>query len=200
MSEDEIIFMNLVIDIDKKIPVIVVDEEIDLTITSSSSRSVPVSINIVNTQINLSTNKLLTTTTITSVPVASSTKTSTSASPAKDWGKSITSLPIFGLKEIEIHRKKSGKTPETAIIKTLNRGRRFKEERYISADSIFCKESTDRLLFKCVCKASMKKEMRNVNVEIDKLSGDVICGQCTCPAGQSGYCNHVMALLFEIAD
>ena len=200
MSGDEIIYMKLVIDIDKKIPVIFVDKEIDLTITSSSSRSVPVSLNIVNTQIDLTTtntNQLLTT----SIPVASSsTTTSTSASAAKDWEKSLASLPIFGLNEIEIHRKKSGKTPETAIIKTLNRGRRFKEERYISADSIFCKEKIDRLLFKCVCKASMKKEMRNVNVEIDKLSGEVICGQCTCPAGQSGYCNHVMALLFEIAD
>ena len=23
---------------------------------------------------------------------------------------------------------------------------------------------------------------------------------CTCPAGRSGYCNHVMGLLFELAD
>ena len=46
----------------------------------------------------------------------------------------------------------------------------------------------------------MKKDKRNVYVEIDKTSGEVHVGSCNCPAGKSGYCNHVMALLFEIAD
>lgn len=35
---------------------------------------------------------------------------------------------------------------------------------------------------------------------LDKKSGNVLMAQCSCPAGKSGYCNHVMALLFEIAD
>ena len=28
----------------------------------------------------------------------------------------------------------------------------------------------------------------------------MISGQCNCPAGECGYCQHVMALLFEIAE
>ena len=55
----------------------------------------------------------------------------------KDWGKLLKDLPRFTIREIELHRLKCGKTPESAIIKTLDRGRKFKEERYISADSIF---------------------------------------------------------------
>jgi len=42
----------------------------------------------------------------------------------------------------------------------------------------------------------MKKEKRNVHVALDKDTGNVIHADCSCPAGKSGYCNHVMALLF----
>lgn len=59
------------------------------------------------------------------------------------WGKLLKGLPLFSIKEIEKHHLQSGKTPETAIIKTLERGRKFKEERYISADSIFSKCDND---------------------------------------------------------
>ena len=54
-------------------------------------------------------------------------------------GKSLEMLPQFTIKEIEQHRQLSGKTPESAIIKTLDRGRKFKNERYITSDSIFTK-------------------------------------------------------------
>ena len=46
----------------------------------------------------------------------------------------------------------------------------------------------------------MKKEKRSVSVTLDKKNGEVKCAKCSCPAGKSGYCNHVMALLFDIAD
>ena len=41
------------------------------------------------------------------------------------WGKSIDNLPQFTIKEIEQHRLNSGETPESAIIKTLDNGRKF---------------------------------------------------------------------------
>ena len=46
----------------------------------------------------------------------------------------------------------------------------------------------------------MKKEKRNVTVSISRKYSNVVKGQCSCPAGKSGYCNHVMALLLELAD
>ena len=51
-------------------------------------------------------------------------------------GKSLNNMPLFTLKEIELHRKSSGKIPGLAIVKTLDRGENFKKKRYISADSI----------------------------------------------------------------
>ena len=52
------------------------------------------------------------------------------------WGKSLEMLSQFTIKEIEQHRQLSGKTPESAIIKALDRGRKFKNEPYITSDSI----------------------------------------------------------------
>ena len=40
-----------------------------------------------------------------------------------------------------------------------------------------------------------------MEVGINKVSADIIFAKCSyCPAGELGYCNHVVALLFEITD
>ena len=90
--------------------------------------------------------------------------------------------------------------PGVSIIKTLERRRKFKEERYISADSIYTYLSDELFFVKAKCKASMKKEFRNIEISLSRSNGLVISGKCTCPAGNSSYCNHVMALLLKIAD
>ena len=79
-------------------------------------------------------------------------------------------------------------------------GRKFKEERYLSADSVFTTVSENHFNVKAKCKASMKKEIRRVEVSLDWETGLVVSSKCSCPAGKRGYCNHVMALLFELAD
>ena len=45
-------------------------------------------------------------------------------------------MPLFTIKEIDLQRKRSSKIPGLAIVETLDCGKKFKEERYISADSI----------------------------------------------------------------
>ena len=50
------------------------------------------------------------------------------------------------------------------------------------------------------CKASVKKEKRKVTAKLNRRNEKVKSGSCTCPTGGSAYCNHVMGLLFEIAD
>ena len=45
-----------------------------------------------------------------------------------------------------------------------------------------------------------KQRMRRRNDKLDKTLGEVKSANCSSPAGKSGYCNHVMALLFELAD
>ena len=39
-----------------------------------------------------------------------------------------------------------------------------------------------------------------MEVGINKANCDIIFTKCGCPAGESGYCNLIIALLFETAD
>ena len=81
-------------------------------------------------------------------------------------------LPLFTVKEIEAHRTESGKQGR-AVMKTLDRGRKFKEERYLSSNDIFAAETINNFVVKGKCKASIKKETRHMQVYVDKLSGCV---------------------------
>ena len=116
----------------------------------------------------------------------------------REWGKCLMEMPLFSIREIEQHRQASGKG--NAIGETLDRGRKFKEERYLSADSLFTLSSPELFKVKAKCKASMKKEVRDVEVSLNHQTSLISDASCSCPAGKSGYCNHVMALRFELAD
>ena len=82
----------------------------------------------------------------------------------------------------------------------MDRGRKLKIKRYITSDSIFTKCDKGIFYVKGPCKASMKKERRPVTVKLSTIISKVIDRRSSCPSGKSGYCNHVMALLLEIAD
>ena len=109
-------------------------------------------------------------------------------------------LPVFTRREIDIHAKNCSKTKRKAIKKTNFRGSLFKQERYLTSDTIYTARKGRFFLAKCCCRASMKKVKRNVLVHISRRTSLVEKASCTCPAGKSGYCSHVMALLHELAD
>ena len=46
----------------------------------------------------------------------------------------------------------------------------------------------------------MKKEKHSVAVKLSTITSKVLDDNCSCTAGKSGYCNHVMALLLELAE
>ena len=46
----------------------------------------------------------------------------------KIWGKDLTYMPPLTIKEIEIHQQNNGKVPGLSVIKTLDRGKKFKED------------------------------------------------------------------------
>ena len=56
-----------------------------------------------------------------------------------EWKKDLKGLPVFTIREIEEHRLKSGKN-NNSIMKTTERGKKFKEERYLSSNDIFVKK------------------------------------------------------------
>ena len=72
-------------------------------------------------------------------------------------------MPLFAIKEIEEYRLKSGKQGK-ALIKTINRGKKFMERRYLVRDSIYVKKSKGNSIIKARCKASMKRETRKLAV------------------------------------
>ena len=61
-------------------------------------------------------------------------------------------------------------------------------------------KSEDLFKFKGVCHNSKKNEKRFVELHLCRKSSKVISSHCSGPAGNSGYCNHIMAMLYEIAD
>lgn len=115
-----------------------------------------------------------------------------------NWGKSLAELPIFTRREIEAHRQASGK--QNPVMKTLDRGQKFQEERYLRSNTIFTSHSDTRFYAKAKCKASMMKDTRSVEVILCRQTSQVLAGKCSCPAGNSAYCNHIMALLIELAE
>ena len=128
------------------------------------------------------------------------------AQTAKDipWCKSLKSLPVFTRKEIDEHRNNSGKRKaddvSKPIKKTLKRGLKFQEERYLSSDTVYTKVFGNSFMVKAKCRASMStREIHELDVSLDVTSGNVREAHCTCRAGKSGYCNHVMSLLLELA-
>ena len=94
----------------------------------------------------------------------------------------------------------SGKIQGLPITKTLARGRTFKEERFLIADSIYITKTKNLFKVKGLCKASTKKDLRKVFISINRATSMVSSADCSCPAGTSGHCNRVMGLLFELAD
>ena len=71
----------------------------------------------------------------------------------------------------------------------------------MNADSVYVKIVGKEVLVKAKCRASMsKREVHNLKTTLDVQTGEVVNAHCTCKAGNSAYCNHIMALLFELAD
>ena len=100
---------------------------------------------------------------------------------ALTWGESLSTLPIFTRREIELHVRKCGKLKGKSISKTSVKGRLFRHERFLSSDSVY---TAFNLLYFYVngrCKASMKKELRNVRIQLCKRTGDVYKATCSCP-------------------
>ena len=108
-------------------------------------------------------------------------------------------LPVFTLEGVNSNHLSSRKDKNTVTSKTLERGRKFKNEGYLSPYSIFTKCTKNTFTIKVKCSASMKKMKRDV-VTLTRKTSRVGKAKCNCLAGASSYCNHIMALLFEIAD
>ena len=71
----------------------------------------------------------------------------------RTWGKSLSTLPIFTRREIDLHVKKCGKLNGKSISKTSVRGRLLKLARFLSSDSIYTAFNLLYFYVKARCKA-----------------------------------------------
>ena len=79
----------------------------------------------------------------------------------KCWGRYLKHLAVFTLKDINLIVCRVEKI-KTVISKTLERGRKFKNEGYLCSDSIFTKCTKNTFTIKAKCNANMKKIKRDV--------------------------------------
>ena len=99
---------------------------------------------------------------------------------------SLEALPLFTKREIDSHVENCGKLRNKSIRKTLLRGKKFKEERYINFNSLFTSKTSQKFIIKCRIKASMKKVFRSDYVHINRTTSKDDKAYCNCPAGKSG--------------
>ena len=72
-----------------------------------------------------------------------------------EWSKALVGMPTFTIKEIGKHRQLSGKIQGLPITKTLVRGRKFTEEKFLTADSTYTTKTKN--LFK------VKRKQRHID-------------------------------------
>ena len=92
----------------------------------------------------------------------------------KEWGKSLKELPVFVREQIEEHVKKSGKRTvlssnkeSVPIAKTLKRGTRFQEERYLPSDDVYTRVTGQEFQIKSRCRASMStRDVHNQEINL----------------------------------
>ena len=119
--------------------------------------------------------------------------------PAR-WGKSLSGLPVFTKKKIDVlYRMLVGAPWETAtkIKKHFERGKQLVNENFVDLLRFVVKEDNDCFYVKGLVAANLRQKDRCVSVSITKSSAE-FC-YCECEAGKSGTLSHDYAVLHMLA-
>ena len=80
----------------------------------------------------------------------------------------------------------------------IDRWKRFRRGGYLSADDVLSSD-TERIIYvKEKSVASMKMEMKSMGVCIKKVNCNIIFAKSSFPAGESGYCNHLIVYCLRL--
>ncbi|CAN7950320.1 unnamed protein product [Ixodes pacificus] len=88
--------------------------------------------------------------------------------------------------------------PDTLL--QAHRGWAFKEEGYVRNVRWNLSDDSRTCLVRCVCLPSMKKPPYTVSAWFTRDTGTVTGGICSCVAGKSGCCQHIVALLLSAEE
>ena len=114
------------------------------------------------------------------------------------WTSSTNIIPKqFSFCNIQLYTQKSAKEGKTTE-KPIRKGYKLFFENYVF-DVVGLIASTTRTSIRGKCYRSQKKSQAPHSMSVNLSSdGDVINAKCNCVAGASGFCCHVIALLYVI--
>ena len=83
---------------------------------------------------------------------------------------------------------------------SMRKAKTFLEDEYLYLNDLSVTSDQVHFFCKSKCHRSFRKNdpPHNLKVALDLVSGEVKNASCTCVAGQSRFCNHILALLMKI--
>ena len=109
-------------------------------------------------------------------------------------------MPLFTKAERNEHVVNTGKRiankDHHSLSINLRKAKRFLDDEYL--ENILWVSDNEYFFFQAKCCRSFRKNETSHELKISLciVSGEVKIGTCTCVTGDSGYCNHVLALMF----
>ena len=103
--------------------------------------------------------------------------------------------------EINKYIKNSGKwlgSSLHSVATSWKKGKTFLEDEYLK--KIECNSDQSYFYFRCKCYHSFRKkdEPHSLTLAMCIVSEEVVESTCSCVAGKSGYCNHLLALMLKL--
>lgn len=112
-------------------------------------------------------------------------------------------MPPFTRAEMDIHISNSGKTidpkcKDHSVPTNLQKAKRFLSDEYLK--DVVAASDEKYFYVKSLCHHSFRKNdpPHNLRLALDIITGEVKSSWCSCVAGQVGFCNHVLALMFML--
>ena len=135
------------------------------------------------------------------LPTERSPETSTPKYPSDGWGKSLERIPPFTRAEMNQHIESSGKRVGNAdhhsIPTNLRKAKTFLKDEYLKDIEANSDQRYFYLRSKCYHSFRKKDAPHTLRFALCIVSGQVLHANCSCKAGNVGYCNHVLALMFK---
>ena len=122
--------------------------------------------------------------------------------PNDGWGNSLERMPSFTRAEMNQHITNSGKKIASiqhhSIPTNLKKAKTFLTDQYLK--DIEATSDQRHFYFRAKCYHSFNKSEapHDLRFCLCFVSGQVVHAKCSCKAGQVGYCNHVLALMFKV--
>ena len=135
------------------------------------------------------------------LPTERSPETSAPKYPSDGWGKSLERMPPFMRAKMNQHIKSSGKrvgnSDHHSVPTNLRKANTFLKDKNLKDIEATSDQRYFYLRSKCYHNFRKKDAPHSLRFTLCIVSGQIMYANCSCKAGNLGYCNHVLALIFK---